>query len=78
MKDYIDIYLEDGSKCQMEVVSIFKLDDYEFNYIIYCELDRSHYYLAKYIGDNIVNLSTDFNDEEFRRANAIFKVVVEK
>ena len=47
--DYIDITLDTGVTRRMEVVSTFNSKHYKFNYIIYCEIDKSHYYLAKYI-----------------------------
>ena len=60
----------------MEVVTTFKLDEYDFNYIIYRELDMSHYYIAKYKGDNIVNLNTDLSNNELLLANKVFKEVI--
>ena len=76
MKDYIDIYDENDNKRQMEVVTTFKLDEFDFNYIIYRELDKSHYYIAKYKGNNIVNLNTDLSNKELILCNKIFKEVL--
>ena len=47
--DYIDITLDTGVTRRMEVVSIFNFINYKFIYFIYCEIDKSHYYLAIYI-----------------------------
>ena len=76
MKDYIDIYDENDNKRQMEVVTTFKLDEFDFNYIIYRELDKSHYYIAKYKGNTIVNLNTDLSNKELILCNKIFKEVL--
>jgi len=75
-KNYFNIVMDDGNKKKMEIVSIFNIENYEFNYIIYRELDKSHYFVAKYIGDEIVNLSTDLSDEEYKFAKKIFEGVV--
>ncbi|MBQ4263751.1 MAG: hypothetical protein IJB83_05905 [Bacilli bacterium] len=78
MKDYIEILLDNGSKKKMEVVIIFDIEGYEYHYIIYTELDRSHYYLAKFIGEEIVDLITKFDEIELKLANNIFKGVIER
>ena len=77
MKDYIDIYDKDGNIEKMEAVTIFKLEGYEFNYIIYRTLDQKHYYIAKYIGDDMVELNTDLNEEEMKLANKILESIIE-
>ena len=77
MKDYIEVYDENDNYQIMEAVCTFKLKKYENNnYIIYTELDKSHYYLAKYDNDDISNLNTDFDDDEFDLAFNVFKEVV--
>lgn len=77
MKNYIDIYDENDNKKQMEVVAIFKLDGYDFNYIIYSELDKSHYYIGKYKGEEIVDLNTDLSNQELVLCNKVLKAVLE-
>lgn len=74
--DCIDIIMDDGTKKKMEVVNIFEIDGYKYHYIIYTEIDRSHYYLAKFLGDNIATLSMDFDEKELMLANKIFEGVV--
>ena len=71
------VYIEDvhRGKVKMEVVSTFELEGYLFHYIIYKELDGSHYYLAKY-KDNVEELDTHISDNEYRLCDAIFKEVV--
>ena len=46
--DYIYITDESNNKIKMELVTTFELKNRPFKYIIYKELDNSHYYLAKY------------------------------
>lgn len=76
MKDYIEIINKDNSKTKMEIVSIFKLDNYSSDYIIYKELDGSHYYIAKYKGDNIVDLDTDFSVKEMELAKILLNEII--
>lgn len=71
----IDVY-ENDIKKQMEVVTTFKLEGYNYNYIIYRELDKSHYYVAKYKGENIVNLNTDLSNSELILCNKVLKEVL--
>ena len=76
MKDYIEVLNNNNEYEKMEVVTIFNIENYDYNYIIYTELDRSNYYLAKYKGDKLDELSSDFDEKEFEIANEIFKGVV--
>lgn len=46
--NYISIIDENNNSKKMEIVSTFELEGYNNKYIIYCELDKSHYYIAKY------------------------------
>ena len=83
--DYIDITLDTGVTRRMEVVSAFNLKHYKFNYIIYCEIDKthyyyceivkSHYYLAKYI-DSVSELNTNFSDDEYELCKIVFDGVL--
>ena len=73
--DYIYVTDENNNEKQMEVVSTFKLDGYNFNYIIYCELDKSHFYIAKY-RDNIDDLDTNLSDKEINLCNIIFEEIM--
>lgn len=76
MKDYIDVYNDNGNKEQMEVVCTFNLEGYDYNYIIYKTLDSSHYYIGKYKGDSIVNLETNLSEKEFTLAEKILEGVL--
>lgn len=71
MKDIIEIYDDTGKSKKMEAVCIFKIKNYDYNYIIYSELDKSHYYLSKY-SDDKTELINDFNDEEYNQALSVF------
>ena len=72
--DFIEIYDENDNKKKMEVVCTFRLKGYNYNYMIYKEIDNSHYYLGKYSDDNF-NLSTDFDENELKEANKVFTEV---
>lgn len=78
MKDYIEIYDDNGKMQIMEAVMTFYLNEFKSNYIIYSELDKSHYYLAKYDNNQISELNTDFEDKEFEKAANIFNEVIKK
>ena len=73
--DYIYIYDEFGNKRKMEIVSIFNIEDSEYSYFIYKEINNSRFYLAKY-KDDFLDVSTDISDKEYRICNTIFKGVV--
>ena len=75
--DYIYITYENNNKIKMELVTTFELKNRDYKYIIYCELDKSHFYLAKY-KDNIEELNTDFSESEYKLCNEIFKEVTKK
>ena len=60
MNDYIEIIDDDGNEESFELISTFRLDGYPNNYILYKELDGSKYYVAKYTGDTVSNLDTNF------------------
>lgn len=76
MKDYIEVLDKNNEYKKMEIVTVFNIEDYDYNYIIYTELDKSNYYFAKYKGDKIDKLLSDFDEKEFEIANEIFKGVV--
>lgn len=75
MKDYIKVLDKNNIERLAEIVVIFNLEDYDFNYIIYKELDNSHTYIAKYKGKDIVNLDRNLSEEELRLANIIYEGV---
>lgn len=64
MKDYIYIYDSNNNKLKMEVVLKFNIDGYNSNYIIY--KDSKDYFVAKYVGDNIVDLDTNLSEKEIK------------
>lgn len=70
------IYVEDlnKKKKKMEVVTTMELEGYPSNYIVYCELDHSHYYVAKY-KDNIEELDTNLTEKEIELCTIIVNEV---
>ena len=75
MKDYIKILDKNNIERLAEIVVIFNLEGYDFNYIIYKELDDTHTYIARYKGEDIVNLDTNLSEEELKLANIIYEGV---
>lgn len=75
MKDLIEITDKLGNKRQVELITKFDLDGYDYNYIIYQEIDHSHVYCARYKGENIVNLDTNLSEKEFNLAKRIYESV---
>lgn len=76
MKDYIDITTSDGNVVRMEVVTIFKLEGFTFKYIIYKTLDGKHFYVAKFYGEELVNLNTELSEREMKLCNGILEGVM--
>lgn len=77
MKDIIEITDKNNKKREVELITKFKLEGFKYNYIIYRELDKSHTYIAKYEGENIVNLNTDLSALELSLAEIIYRGVKE-
>lgn len=77
MKDYIEITNKNNETRTVELIASFKLEGYDYNYIIYRELDKSHNYIARYKGENIVNLDTNLSALELQLAEIIYKGVKE-
>ena len=71
MKNYIDIYDSNKNILKMEVIMTFNLKGYSDNYLIY--KDDRKYYIAKYSGENVVNLNTDLSDGEIKLAEKILE-----
>lgn len=76
MQDLIEIYDEKGNITKMEVVTIFRLDEYSFNYIIYKSPEDDNYFVAKYNGNNLVNLNTNLSKKELIFSNKVLKEVL--
>lgn len=74
--DYITVTKDNGKMEVMEVVTIFNKSNSKYNYIIYRTLDNSNYYTAKYMGNEIVDLDTNLDEEEIEYANGIFNALV--
>lgn len=77
MKDLITITDKFGVARQVELITKFNLNGYDYNYIIYRELDKSHNYIAKYQGEEIASLDTNISEEELKLAEIVFQGVKE-
>ena len=77
MKDYIEITDQFNNKRTVEVVTTFKLKQYNSNYIIYKELDIDSYFIAKYQGEDVVDLDTNLTQEELSLIKKIFEGVLQ-
>lgn len=74
--DYITITKDNGELEAMEVVTIFNRTNSNYNYIIYKTLNGDNYYTAKYLGNEMVDIDTNLNEEEIKYANGIFNALV--
>lgn len=75
MKDLINITDKQVNTRQVELITKFTLEGYNYNYIIYRELDGSHNYIARYQGEEIVELDTNLSKLELELAKIIYKGV---
>ena len=77
-KDYIDIYKEDGSIEQMEVVATFKLEESQKPCIIYKSINtfEEKYYATSYDENTeFSNLNMNFTEQEKKQLNEIFETL---
>lgn len=75
-KDLIQINDSEGNVLDFEIVSIYQIENSDYNYIIYRSLDEQDYYIAKYKGSNIVDLDTNLNEKELEIGNKILEGVL--
>ena len=75
--DTITVIDENGNNKTMEVCLTFNINGYDETYLIYNELDKSHYYIGKYSSDNM-NIDTNLTKEEYDLCDKIFEKVVEQ
>ena len=73
--DYITVSLEDGRKEKMEVVTIYEMSNSYYHYIIYRDV-QNHYYVGKYLGEAIVELNTNLDENEMVFAQGILDGLV--
>ena len=69
----IEIYEKSGVKKTMEIVTIFRIEQFKSNYIIYRELDKSKTYIAKYKGDKLIDFDTNISEKELKICNELFE-----
>ena len=74
--DYIIVKKDNGEEEKMEVVSIYNMENSDYNYIIYRSLINDEYYTAKYKGNDVVDLDTDLSKEEEIYADSILRAIV--
>ncbi len=70
--NYVMVMDKDQNVEKMEALVNFNIDESNYNYIIYKRLDSDDCFVAKYVGDNIVDLITDLSNEELAYAQAIY------
>lgn len=75
MKDLIEITDVNNQTRQVELITIFQLENYDYNYVIYRELDNSHTYVARYKGNTITSLDTNLSEQELKLAEIIYRGV---
>ena len=75
MKDLINITDKQGNTRQVELITKFTLEGYNYNYIIYRELDGSHNYIARYLREELVEFDTNLSKLELELAKIIYKGV---
>lgn len=73
MRDIIKVTDENNQTRGVEVITIFQLKNYDYNYIIYKELNEDKNYIAKYHGTDNVKLNTNLSQKELELANTIWK-----
>lgn len=69
--NYIDIYDDKNQKHKMKIINTIFMDNKR--YIIYSELDESHYYVARYNEEG--TLETDLSEQEIKRCEAILEEI---
>ncbi len=73
--DKIVVYSDDGTREEMEVVTIYEMSNRPFHYIIYRSF-QDEYYVGKYMGDQVVDLDTDLDALEMKYAEGILEGLV--
>ncbi len=70
MKDIIKIYDNKEKVREVEVVTVFQLDEFDYKYII-CRENKT-YFVAKYKGSGVVFLNTSFSGHELQLCTLVF------
>lgn len=70
--NYVDLYDENGIKTTMNIENIIKIEG--INYVIYSEINKSHYYIAKLDKDN--NLDTNIPKHALEKCRIIMEEVI--
>ena len=75
-KDIFNIYDKNGKKKQMQAITIYSIEKTGYNYIIYKELKKEKYYVAKFKGETTVELNTQLDKRETEYANAVLNKII--
>ena len=68
--DVISILKENGQSEDMEVVTIFDMNNSQYHYVIYKSL-QGEYFVGKFLGEDVVDLVTDLSSMELEYAKGI-------
>ncbi|MBR4262023.1 MAG: hypothetical protein IKQ35_01490 [Bacilli bacterium] len=71
----ITVVKDNGTKEEMEIVSIFKMEAFNKNYIIYKSIVDNKYFAASFNADND-NIDTNLSDKEKEALEDYFKLYV--
>lgn len=75
-KDIIYIKKDNGELAIFEGVTLFKIDNSDYNYIIYRNIEQTDYYIAKYKGEKIVDLDTELTEKEIKIGEKILEGIM--
>lgn len=72
--DTITIEMEDGTKKEMEMVSLFDMSSSDFHYIIY--KSDNDYYVGKYTEADPNTIITELSNEELTYCESVLKRLI--
>lgn len=75
-KDIFNIYGQNGRIYQMQAITIYSIEKTGYNYIIYKELKKEKYYVAKFKGETTVELNTQLDKRETEYANTVLNKII--
>ena len=72
MKDLIEIKNKDNKLETKELVATYTLNNL-YNYLIYKDLNADNFYVARYEGEDVVDLITNLSEEEINLAKILIE-----
>ena len=75
-KDLFWITDDKGNELQMEAVVMYSIKLTGFNYIIYRDLEKLNYYVAKFTDDDVKTMITDLDEKEYSYAQIVLNEVM--